>query len=34
MVKDVQVVFDKGPSSQPAPNDANGYAPMWKKSIF
>jgi hypothetical protein len=31
MVKDVQVVFGKGPGSQPVPNDANGHAPMWKK---
>jgi hypothetical protein len=28
MVKDVQVVFRKGPGSQPIPNDANGHAPM------
>ena len=35
MVKDIQVVFGKGPSSQPVPNSANGHAPMWKKkSIF
>jgi hypothetical protein len=35
MVKDVQVVFGKGPGSQPVPNDANEHAPMWKKkSIF
>ena len=35
MVKDVQVVFGKGPGSQPVPNDANGHTPMWKKkSIF
>jgi len=35
MVKDVQVVFGKGPGSQPVLNDTNGYAPMWnKKSIF
>ena len=35
MVKDVQVVFGKGPGSQLVPNDANGYAPMLKKkSIF
>jgi hypothetical protein len=35
MVKDVQVVFEKGPGSQPVPNDANGHALMWKKkSIF
>ena len=35
MVKDVQVVFGKGPGSQPVPNDANGHASMWNnKSIF
>jgi hypothetical protein len=34
MVKDVQVVFEKGPGSQPIPNAANGHAPTWKKSIF
>ena len=34
MVKDVQVVFGKEPGSQPIPNDANGYAPTWKKCIF
>jgi hypothetical protein len=35
MVKDVYVVFRKGPGSQPVLNDANGHAPMWKKkSIF
>ena len=34
MVKDVQVVFGKGPSRHPVLNDANGHAPMWKKSIF
>ena len=34
MVKDVQVVFGKGPGSQPVSNDANIHAPMWKKSIF
>ena len=35
MVKDIQVVFGKGPISQPILNDANGHAPMWKKkSIF
>jgi hypothetical protein len=34
MVKDVKVVFGKGPSSQPIPNVAIGYAPLWKKSIF
>jgi hypothetical protein len=35
MVKDVEVVFGKGPDSQPILNDATGHAPMWnKKSIF
>jgi hypothetical protein len=34
MVKDVQVVFGKGPGSQLVSNDVNGHAPMWKKSIF
>jgi hypothetical protein len=34
MVKDVHVVFGKGLGSQPILNDANGHAPMWKKSIF
>jgi hypothetical protein len=35
MVKDLKVIFEKGPDKQPIPNDANGHAPMWKKkSIF
>ena len=35
MVKDLNVIFGKGPGRQPVPNDADGYAPMWKKkSIF
>jgi hypothetical protein len=33
MVKDVQVVFGKGPGKQPVLNDANEHATMWKKSI-
>ena len=34
MVKDVQVVFGKGPGSQPIPSE-NRMTPMWKKkSIF
>jgi hypothetical protein len=28
MVKDVKVVFGKGPGSQPIPNVATGYTPM------
>ena len=35
MVKDLNVIFGKGPGRQPVPNDADGHAPMWKKkSIF
>jgi hypothetical protein len=34
MVKDVQVVFGKGPGSQPVSNDANGHAPIWKKKYI
>jgi hypothetical protein len=34
MVNDVKVIFGKGHGSQLVPNDANGHAPMWKKSIF
>ena len=32
MVKDVQVVFGKGPGSQPVLNDANGHAPCGRRS--
>ena len=34
MVKDVQVVFGKGPSSQPVLNDANGHAPCGRRSPY
>jgi hypothetical protein len=35
MVKDLKVIFGKGPGRQPVPNGADGHAPMWKKkSIF
>ena len=34
MVKDVQVVFGKGPSSQPVPNDANDMHPCERKSPY
>jgi hypothetical protein len=36
MVKDLEVIFGKGPGSQSVPNDvATEHAPMWKKkSIF
>jgi hypothetical protein len=35
MVKDLQVIYGKGPSGQSVPNDAEGRTPMWKnKSIF
>ena len=33
MVKDVKVVFRKGPGSRSVQSD-DGRAPMWKKSIF
>ena len=35
MVKDLKVIFGKGPGGQPVLKDADGRAPMWKKkSIF
>jgi hypothetical protein len=35
MVKDLKVIFGKGPGSQPVPNGPDKHAPMWKKkSIF
>src|SRR4051812_37882531 len=35
MVKDLEVIFGKGPGSLSVPNDDAGHAPMWKKqSIF
>jgi hypothetical protein len=35
MVKDLKVIFGKGPGSQPDPNVPDKRAPMWKKkSIF
>jgi hypothetical protein len=35
MVKDLKLIFGKGPGSLSIPNDASGHAPMWKKkSIF
>jgi hypothetical protein len=35
MVKDIKVIFGKGPSRQYIPHDADEHAPMWKKkSIF
>jgi hypothetical protein len=36
MVRDLEVIFGKGPGGQSVPNDvATGHAPMWKKkSIF
>ena len=34
MVKDLEVIFGKGPGSQPVPNES-GMTSMWKKkSIF
>ncbi|KAK1652061.1 hypothetical protein QYE76_069866 [Lolium multiflorum] len=35
MVKDLKVIFGKGPGGQSIPKGADGHAPMWKKkSIF
>jgi hypothetical protein len=35
MVKDLNVIFGKGPGGLTVPNDANNHVPMWKKkSIF
>ena len=35
MVKDLKVIFGKGPGGQSVPNDADKRVPMWKKkSIF
>jgi len=35
MVKDLKVIFGKGPGGKSIPKDADGHAPMWKKkSIF
>jgi hypothetical protein len=34
MVKDLKVIFGKGPGSLSVPNDASGHAPMWKKKYI
>jgi hypothetical protein len=35
VVKDLKVIFGKGPGRQSIPNDATGHMSMWKKkSIF
>ena len=35
MVKDMEVIFGKGPGGKHVPKDADGRTPMWKKkSIF
>ena len=35
MVKDIKVIFGKGPGAQSVPNDADNHVAMWKKkSIF
>ena len=34
MVKDIEVIFGKGPGGQSVPNDATGHVPMWKKKIY
>jgi hypothetical protein len=31
MVKDLEVIFRKGPGGHSVPNDAAGHAAMWKK---
>jgi hypothetical protein len=33
IVKDIEVVFGKGPGSQPVPSE-NGMASMWKKKFI
>ena len=33
MVKDLEVIFGKGPGSQPIPNK-NGMAPMWRRNLY
>ena len=34
MVKDLKIIFGKGPGSQPVPNGADKRAPMWKKKSY
>jgi hypothetical protein len=34
MVKDLKVIFGKGPGSLSVPNDASGHAPMWKRNLY
>ena len=34
MVKDLKVIFGKGPGGQSVPNDADGHVPMWKKMLY
>jgi hypothetical protein len=34
MVKDLEVIFGKGPGGQSVLNDAKGHAPMWKKKYI
>jgi hypothetical protein len=34
ILEDLKVVFGKGSGRQSVPNDKDGHAPMWKKSIF
>ena len=33
MVKDLEIIFGKGPGSQPVPNE-NRMTPMWKKKFI
>ena len=34
MVKDLEVIFGKGPGGQSIPNDAAGHKAMWKKNLY
>jgi hypothetical protein len=34
MVKDLKVIFGKGPGGQSVPHDTDGFTPMWKKKTF
>jgi hypothetical protein len=34
MVKDIEVIFGKGPGGQFFPHGADGRAPMWKKKFI
>jgi hypothetical protein len=34
MVKDLNIIFGKGPGRQSVPNNTNGHAAMWKKKYI